>query len=460
MALSNIFKTFTEKSPVTVMTQALIERVLDAKRLNKWFDDVSKDQYTRDLLFSSVFELMLHVVCCTKKSINEAFQHNEDNIAVSLTSVYNKINNISIETSSELVRDVAREISQIITELGGARPSLLYGYNVKMLDGNCIEGSDHRISELRNLKAGALPGKSLVVYDPSLGISVDVFPCEDGHAQERSLMPEVLDSVKKGDLWVADRNFCTIGTLCGIENKTAAYIIRQHKNLPFEELSKMKYSGKNASGKVYEQSILIKGYDGTESIVRRIKVVLKTAIRDGEKELYVLSNIPACEAKSKKIAELYRDRWKIETSFQHLEKNLNSEINSLGYPKAALFGFCVALVASNLVEAIFGSLRGVYDHETIDEEVSSYYIASELSSVHSGMMMIVPDADWKQISEMSNNKFVGFLINCAGNINLRTYRKHKRGPKKSPPEKVDVSSPHVSTFKLISKRKKKSIKSH
>jgi len=44
----------------------------------------------------------------------------------------------------------------------------LPGKNVKLLYGNCIEASEHRIEELRTLAAGALSGKSLVVYDPVL----------------------------------------------------------------------------------------------------------------------------------------------------------------------------------------------------------------------------------------------------------------------------------------------------
>ncbi|MBK8538088.1 MAG: transposase [Candidatus Competibacteraceae bacterium] len=60
-----------------------------------------------------------------------------------------------------------------------------------------------------------------------------------------------------------------------------------------------------------------------------------------------LSNLPEEIADALAIAEIYRKRWGIETAFQRLEAHFNSEINSLGYPKAALFGFCLALVAFN-----------------------------------------------------------------------------------------------------------------
>ena len=57
---------------------------------------------------------------------------------------------------------------------------------------------------LRGTKAGALPGKALVVFDPHLGIAVDVFPCEDGHAQERSLLSAVANTIQPQDVsWLS-----------------------------------------------------------------------------------------------------------------------------------------------------------------------------------------------------------------------------------------------------------------
>lgn len=54
---------------------------------------------------------------------------------------------------------------------------------------------------LRQNGSAPLPGKSLVVLDPALMLAVDVFPCEDGHAQERSLFNQVLPTVEADDEW-------------------------------------------------------------------------------------------------------------------------------------------------------------------------------------------------------------------------------------------------------------------
>jgi hypothetical protein len=69
----------------------------------------------------------------------------------------------------------------------------LPGYCIQIVDGNALEASEHRLKELRGVEeAGALPGKSLMVYEPASGWVRDVFPCEDGHAQERALFAAVL----------------------------------------------------------------------------------------------------------------------------------------------------------------------------------------------------------------------------------------------------------------------------
>ncbi|MEJ2076289.1 MAG: hypothetical protein P8X79_22855, partial [Reinekea sp.] len=170
------------------MARALIERTLTEDKLNQCFERAVNKQYTRDLLFDSVFHLMSLVVTCTFSSINAAYKVNKDNIGVSITSVYNKLNGLEISVSAALVRETASDMATMINQMDAACQPLLPGYRVKMLDGNCIEASEHRLEVLRDQAAGALPGKSLVVYDPALEMAIDVFPCEDGHAQERSLL--------------------------------------------------------------------------------------------------------------------------------------------------------------------------------------------------------------------------------------------------------------------------------
>ena len=195
--LGEIFQRFVEESPISVMVRGSLERVLGAEALDAWYEETAQKQYTRTLLFSSVYDLMSQVVFSMKPSIHAAYQGRKEAVGASTVAVYSKLQGIEIGTSAALVRYSARSLSTVVEQLEGGREPWLPGYQVKVIDGNCLEASEHRLKPLRYLQAGALPGKSLVVFDPELGLVSDVFPCDDGHAQERSLLTKVARHYRK-----------------------------------------------------------------------------------------------------------------------------------------------------------------------------------------------------------------------------------------------------------------------
>lgn len=453
--LNSVFERFVEVSPITVMVGGTGVRMLHPEQLDAWFEETTQGQYTRELLFSTVFGLMSQVVCGVRRSVSAAYQAMVEEIPTSITFVYNKIQGVEAETSAGLVRFAAGEARSIIEQLGGTRAPLLPGMQMKILDGNCIEASEHRIKELRTTAAGALPGKSLVVLDPALRLPIDVFPCEDGHAQERSLLGPVLESVAPGDCWMGDRNFCIVHFLHGIDEKGAAFIMRKHGNLPYRPLGEMKRVGQTETGTVYEQYIEVTDKSGNTKRYRLIKLLLSEPTRDGDFEIYIVTNIGKRKASGTKIAKLYRQRWKIETAFQELSEHLNSEINTLGYPKAALFGFCVALVVYIMHGVMKAALSSVHGSETIDKEVSGYYVAAEIAATYRGMMIAIPPEEWVVFRDMTCSQFVKTMVRLAKEVNLRQFQKHPRGPKKKQPKrKFDPKHPHVSTAKLLAGRKR------
>jgi hypothetical protein len=453
--LSPVFKPFVEQSPISVMARAMIERVLNPDQLNEWFDSTANQQYTKDLLFSSLFDIMSQVVHGSHRSVHAAYQASKEDICVSITSVYNKLNGIEIETSAQLVRYAAGQAAPIIKKLNGTNPDLLPGLRVKLLDGNCIEKSHHRIKELRSLSAGPLPGKSLVVYDPAMRLPIDVFPCEDGHSQERSLFKDVLSTIEPKDAWIADRNFCTLDFTCSIASKKAYFAIREHKKFPYQLLGKQKYIGKTETGKVYEQGILVTDSAGQMHTFRRIRVSLKKNTRDGDSDIFIICNLSKTKANAKKIAELYRGRWTIETAFQHLADYFNSEINALGYPRAALFGFCVALVSYIILSVIKSAMSSVHGAKVVENEISGYYLADELSATYRGMLIAISKENWFVFQQMTAHKFTTILKKLAEKVKLYRFQKHPRGPKKPQPKrKGSKNTPHVSTAQIFAKRKK------
>jgi IS4 transposase len=289
---------------------------------------------------------------------------------------------------------------------------------VKILDGNCLEASEHRLTVLREVQAGALPGKSLVVYEPTYGVVCDVFPCEDGHAQERSMLGQVLETVQARDVWIQDRNFCPCAFLCGIETRGAGFITRQHAGLPFPVVTSWRPVGRIETGHVAEQRVQVCEAQGQAHLFRRIQVKRNQATRDGDRVLYLLTNLPQYKASAKRVARLYRKRWTLETALQHLEAYCHSEINTLGYPKAALCGFCLALVAYNMLAVVMAALRSVHSEDTIDQTLSLYYVAHEIAQTYQGMMIAIPEEEWQVFSRMTPPEFVAVLQMLARKVRL------------------------------------------
>ena len=167
-----------------------------------------------------------------------------------------------------------------------------------------------------------------------------------------------------------------------------------------------------------------------------------------------MTNLPRYKASSKRVARLYRKRWTLETAFQRLEAYFHSEINTLGYPKAALFGFCLALVAYNMLAVVLAALRGVHGERTIEQEVSLYYMTNELAATYQGMMIAIPEQEWRIFGTMSTAEMVATLLVLAKKVLLRAFRKSLRGPKRPRLKHTEnTKRSHVSTAKLLMNRK-------
>jgi IS4 transposase len=454
MILNDIFERFSQDSPLSVMAQGVMKNALNPQILDELFEGAARKQFTNKLLFSTIVDLMSAVVCRIRPSIHAAFQARAETVGASIDAVYDKLNGTETTVSAALVGSVASRLAPAIDAMKGARPDWLPGYRTRVLDGNHLPGTEHRLKELRTIRAGALPGHALVVLDPRLMLATDVIPCEDGHAQERSLLDQVLELVAAKDLWVADRNFCTTDFLFGIVGRGGSFVIRQHAStLRWEFVGKRRTRGRIETGRVFEQTIRATNEAGETLILRRVTVLLDRPTRDGETELHLLTNLPAKDARARAIADLYRRRWTIETAFQELEATLEGEVNTLGYPKAALFAFCVALVAYNVLSTIKAALRSVHGEEKVAEEVSGYYIADEIQMTHRGMMIAIPEDEWVVFHDLPPVELAGIMIQLARSVSLPKLRKHPRGPKKPRPEKQSGAKiKHVATAKLLKGR--------
>jgi hypothetical protein len=450
---------FMDEAPVCVAARATLERLLRPEWLDALFRDEARRQYESKLLFSTLVGLMGQVVLGTRRSVHEAYQHAAEASAVSLAAVYDKLNGLEVGVSAALVRRSAAEARVVLEHLPAAAlpPPPLAGYEVRIVDGNHLAGTQSRIEELRHTRSGALPGQALVVLDPRRRLMLEAVPCEDAHAQERSLVPAVLTLVGPGELWIADRNFCTTAMLCGIRRRGACFLVRQHAStLTWEEAGPWRACGRCETGKVVEQPVRIWDPGAAAwAAARRVKLELDQPTRDGDREIYLLTDLPAAAATAAEVADLYGGRWQVEGAFGELTAALRCEVDTLGYPRAALFAFCLALLSYNAVSLVKAAMAAAHGRETVKDEVSFYQLAREVAATATGMEVAVPGDAWAAaFGRMTPRRFAQALVGLAGRMDLRRYRKHPRGPKKKrPPQTHGRRVKHVATARILARRK-------
>jgi len=452
MTLGETFERFLQEAPIAVMYRALLERALDPHELDRLFEREATEQYTKELLFSTLVDLMATVVLGVKPTVRAAYLASLGEIIVSLTAVYEKLKGIEPGVCRAFVRDTAGRLEPLVHELDAALPGPVPGYRTKILDGNHLAGTEHRVPATRATRAAALPGQALAVLDPATMLVIDVVPCEDAHAQERSLVDQVLPGVAPGDLWVADRNFCTSRMLFGILAGGGSLLIRQHKStLHWEEATAWSDAGRVATGAVSEQAIRVTDPDsGTVVELRRIRLVLDRPTRSRDKELFLLTDVPRGRADAAALAMAYRSRWRLENVFQILTEALVCEIDTLAYPKAALFGFCTALVAYNVLATVRAALRSEHGAEEVETRASSHHMADEVASTYKGMMIALPPATWEPYGRLDDREMAEFLREAASQAWLAKYPRTTRGPKKPPPRKASGrKNHHVATARLL-----------
>ncbi len=447
--VQQVLDRYEAHSPVALAVRVALEHTFSSPEIDAIFETTRRAQYDKILHFSTVVDVMVGVVTQTVPSVNAGLVALGASLPVSHTAFYNKLNGTETPIAAALVAHSARKARAVIEATGGTCAPVLPGYRLKIVDGAHLAHTERRLSVLWGCSAGPLPGLALVILEPEVMLVTAAIPCEDGHAQERSLTDELLTHVEAGDALMGDRNFCTTPILFGVARRGAVSVIREHKGLPWHAVGVRKSCGRVETGRVYAQKIVVEGADGAELKARRITLLLDTPTRDGDTELHIITTIPRKGASATAIARAYAARWRIETAFCHMTSWLDAEIETLGYPRAALLGFCVGLMAYNTLSVVQGALRAVHGETVVREEVSGYHIVHQARAEAGGLDALIEEQEWEPVRAMPVAEFATWLVEIIRAIPLPTIRKARRVEKKPVPKRTRFKTPHVSTKKLL-----------
>ena len=148
-------------------------------RLDELFRGIRWHSSEDELLFSTVVQTLALAVNGVRSSVHAAYLASPEDFSVGVRSLYDKLQGVEPQVSRALVRESSERLAPVIKALRKELPSQLPGYRIKILDGNHLAATEHRIAETRVLNNAPLPGHALALLDPQLRLILDVVPCED-----------------------------------------------------------------------------------------------------------------------------------------------------------------------------------------------------------------------------------------------------------------------------------------
>lgn len=414
------------------MARLVLERALPAPWIDEVFDEHRQRQYPRELLFSTVVELMTLVALGLRPSLHAAARQMDRQLGVSLAALYDKVNRTEPAILRALVQGSAQRLVPVAAGLSG--PASLPGWQLRVFDGNHLPASEKRLAALRGSRGAALPGHTLVVYDPDNGLVCDIASCEDAYESERTVVMPLLEQAQPNEVWIGDRHFCTHAILHCLNQAGAGFVVREHERHPrLAGLGRWSRYVRIETGRVREQRIDLAPDEGApmeQGISwRRIEIELDAPTDSGERVIRLWSNLPA-SIDAATIAKLYRKRWRIEGMFQRLESVLHSEIKSFGRPLAALLGFAVAVLAYNVLALLQRVVQQAHREHNPELDVSTYHLAQHIKSGYEGLTIALPPEHWSRVSEEDDpTAMLQRLLRLARHIRPKQVATSKRGPK-------------------------------
>ena len=442
---------FEQSASASVMARTALEHAFPPGWVDAVFEAHRQRQYARELLFSTVVELMTLVVLGLRPSLHAAARQ-MDGLPVSLASLYDKVNHTEPDVLRGLVQGCAERLAPVMARVGTRTG--LPGFALRVIDGNHLAASEKRLGVLRGHRGAALPGQSVVVYDPDSGLVTDMVAGEDAHQSERALAVALLDRAGPGQLWIADRHYCTRTLLQGWDEAGASFVVREHTNHPrLLARGEWRACGRTETGTARQQDITVEGW---AQRWRCVELALDTPTEGGETTIRLWTNLPA-HLGAALVAELYRGRWRIEGLFQRVESVLHSEIGSLGHPRAALLGFAVALLAHNVLALL---CRCVEQAHCADggpaPDVSPFHLALQARSSYEGLLIAMPPERWAPWSVADPCAVAERLLALARRIDPKRVATSKRTRKiKTAKGYVEgkVARAHVATARVMAKAK-------
>ncbi|WP_431825355.1 type II toxin-antitoxin system Phd/YefM family antitoxin [Burkholderia sp. F1] len=262
--------------------------------------------------------------------------------------------------------------------------------------------------------AGVLP-----VYDPDLGMIVDLLPHERGRMHERAFAGALLEAVQPGELWIIDGRFETDAILSGWPRRGGAFIVREHgRAAACRALGDWRDAGPHDGGAVREQAVGLAGERDASGALRRIEWR-----RAPDAVVTLLTDLPAAQFDARQIVALACRPWRDALPLGPVFDGARfGDVPA----RASLLAHGIVAMAYNAFGAMTSVVGAALDLDARDVERLPSHIADGVAATYAGMMIALPPDWWRRYDQLPATTLGQIVRLLAAHVDPRSERRKRR----------------------------------
>lgn len=207
------------------------------------------------------------------------------------------------------------------------------GHRIVLADGMCLTLPDE--PELRkefpppkgNHGYGRYPLARMVCLSLARTMTVINYHIGQYRQDENMLLKPMLETLRKGDLLVADRHFAGANLYHNYMTNGLEYLTRAHQKLKISRLKRLyARSADDFVAKLKIADVYRRGNPELPKYIKARFIKVTASIRGKSRDIWLVTSLlDAAQYPAGEIAELYLQRWRIETLFRQFKVDLGSD---------------------------------------------------------------------------------------------------------------------------------------
>ncbi|KWD72164.1 prevent-host-death protein [Burkholderia ubonensis] len=424
--MRTVVERFVEQSPMTIMARLVLQCALH----DDWIDgaaagtdDEPDGDAIREALFALAVDAIVAIAARQPGSLRAPHAFDGGGAAgfgPAVAALHDCMSRLRAGWGRALVKDSVELLLPATAPRPREGSRCTGGMRLRVLDGGMLCGHDAAGCGCGNPGGeAAVHARALPVYDPDLGMIVDLLPHERGRMHERAFAAVLREAVQPGELWIIDGRFDTDAILSGWPRRGGAFIVREHgRAAACRALGGWRDAGTHDGGVIREQAVGLAGACDASAALRRIE--WRSAADD---VVTLLTDLPAAQFDARHVVRLacrpWRDALPLGPVF---DGALFGDVPT----RAALLAHGIVAMAYNAFATMTSVVRAALDLDARDAERLPSHIADGVAATYTGMMIALPPEWWRRYDRLPATTLGQIVRLLAAHVDPRSERRKRR----------------------------------